>query len=58
MSPLSFSFIESKTHDQLIIHSFRVSLELENYMHVLNYVQKGEQTPDIQQDPAIMDKLK
>mmetsp|Transcript_2399 Transcript_2399/g.3835 ORF Transcript_2399/g.3835 Transcript_2399/m.3835 type:complete len:439 (-) Transcript_2399:52-1368(-) len=42
----------------MCLNVIKVSLELENYMHVLNYVQKGEQTPDIQQDPAIMDKLK
>ena len=46
------------TSNVLCFFFFRVSIELENYMHVLNYVQKAEQTPDVQQDSTIMDKLK
>jgi COP9 signalosome complex subunit 1 len=42
----------------MCLNVIKVSIELENYMHVLNYVQKAEQTPDVQQDSTIMDKLK
>ena len=42
----------------MCLNVIKVSLELENYLHVLNYVQKGEQTPDVQKDSVVMDKLK
>ncbi len=42
----------------MCLNVIKVSLELEHHLHVLNYVQKGEQTPDVQQDAASMDKLR
>ncbi|UPQ98716.1 subunit RPN7 of 26S proteasome [Chloropicon primus] len=42
----------------MCLNVIKVSLELENYLHVLNYVQKGEQNPGVQQDAKTMDKLK
>jgi len=42
----------------MCLNVIKVSLELENYLHVLNYVQKGEQSPSVAGDPKVADKLK
>lgn len=42
----------------MCLNVIKVSLELENYLHVLNYVQKGEVSPQVQEDPGTVDKLK
>jgi len=42
----------------MCLNVIKVSIELENYLHVLNYVQKAEQTTDIQQETTTMDKLR
>ena len=41
----------------MCMNVIKVGIELENYMHVLNYVQKAEQTPD-SQDGDIPNKLR
>eukprot|EP00741_Cyanophora_paradoxa_P023644 tig00021608_g22838.t1 len=42
---------------QMCLNVIRVSIELNNYTHVSNYVAKAEQTPD-RQDPVVVAKLK
>jgi len=42
---------------QMCLSVIRVSIELGNYSHVINYVAKAEQTPDIK-DKVILSKLK
>jgi len=41
----------------LCLNVIRVSLEMNNYSHVTNYISKAEQTPDTN-DPALQPKLK
>jgi len=47
----------SKHVIQMCLNVIRVSIEMNNYSHVINYVSKAEQTPDVN-DPAIQAKLK
>jgi len=42
---------------QMCLNVIRVSIEMNNYSHVINYVSKAEQTPDVN-DPSIQAKLK
>mmetsp|Transcript_27249 Transcript_27249/g.45593 ORF Transcript_27249/g.45593 Transcript_27249/m.45593 type:complete len:412 (-) Transcript_27249:404-1639(-) len=41
----------------MCLNVINVSFELGNYVHVTNYVQKAEQTPDVQ-DPVVLAKLR
>lgn len=42
---------------QMCLNVIRVSIELGNFVHVSNYIQKAEQTPDLQ-DPVVLSKLR
>jgi len=42
---------------QMCLSIIRVSIEMNNYAHVANYVGKAEQTPDVN-DPSVQAKLK
>jgi len=42
---------------QMCLNTIKVSIELSNYSHVVNYVAKAEQTPDLK-DKVIISKLK
>lgn len=42
----------------MCLNAIKVTIELGNFMHVQNYVTKAEQTPDVQQDPIVVAKLK
>jgi len=43
---------------ELCLNVINVSIELSNYSHVLNYVTKAEQTPNIDQNKIVSGKLK
>eukprot|EP00891_Asterochloris_glomerata_P009379 jgi/Astpho2/9379/e_gw1.00145.49.1_t len=43
---------------QMCLNVIRASVEMNNYVHVNNYVQKAESTPDVQSDVVVTSKLK
>lgn len=47
----------SKHIISMCLNVIKVSIEMGNFAHVINYVNKAEQTPDLQ-DPVVIAKLK